>query len=76
MYLAWYLVPLSFRLICINILGKSQEWIESYPYTVHICLSIEAVLAILLFKLWREISWLIPVIISSIIIYLACTYTA
>lgn len=53
MYLAWYLVPLSLRLICINILGKSQEWIESFPYFVEIVLSIEAILAIILFKLWR-----------------------
>lgn len=54
---AWYLVPLSFRIICINVLGKSQEWIESFPYGAEIILSIEGILAILLFKPWRSIGW-------------------
>lgn len=53
MYIAWYLVPLLYRLTCINVLGKSQEWIESYPYGWAICLSIEAILAIILFKPWK-----------------------
>lgn len=54
MYVAWYIVPLSYRLICLNVLGKSQEWIESDPYVSGICLSIEVILAIILFRLWRE----------------------
>ena len=54
MYVAWYIVPLSYRLICLNVLGKSQEWIESDPYGWGICLSIEVILAIILFRLWRE----------------------
>ena len=54
MYVAWYIVPLSYGLICLNVLGKSQEWIESEPYGFGICLSIEVILAIILFRLWRE----------------------
>ena len=62
MYIAWYLVPLSFRLICINILGKSQEWIESFPYSVEIILSIEAMLAIILFKPWKILGWYVFIV--------------
>lgn len=63
MYIAWYLVPLSFRLICINILGKSQEWIESFPYSAEIILSIEAILAIILFKPWKIWGWFVFIFI-------------
>lgn len=71
MYIAWYLVPLSYRLICINILGKSQEWIESFPYSGEILLSIEAILAIILFKPWKILGWFAFIsVVVSLIIYI------
>ena len=50
MYCAWYIVPFLYITFYENILGKSTE---SDPHCMPICLSIEAILAIVLFKPWK-----------------------
>ena len=69
MALAWYAVPLSFSLFCINILGKSPEWIESFPYLVETVLSIQVILAILLFKPWK-MAWYTKICVIILLFYI------
>lgn len=71
MYLAWYLVPFLYIIFYENILGKSTE---SDPHYMPICLSIEAILAIVLFKPWKLGWFTFVVLIIGIIGFIIRCY--